>query len=154
MANTITTAHLGQKPIKNIDPLRKPGRGILEIRIRTVNFDSYAALAHTDTYQMIEIKPGETIICAGVNVLTAATAGATIDVGLNTSDNFLDGIAANDITLPAVTDGFSGGSEFITQVAATSSSDTIDAKEKSGAQTLAGCKAQIWALIARLGPTD
>jgi len=153
MATAFTLANMDTSKfdIKNSDPTKKPGRGMLHVRSRVINFDTLAtatgtALAHSDTYQVFDLAPGDIIIAAGVNILTAATAAATLDLGFTggTVDYFVDGLAANDTTLPSQTDGYFNGPAYI------SAADTLDLKEAGGAQTLAGCVAQVWALIARI----
>lgn len=146
---TIAQVPGGTKTLKNLDYTKKPGKGILVLRVRNMNFDALAtssgvALAHTDTYKCIPVNPGETVIAAGINNLVVATAASTMDLDFAAGDHFLDGQAANDVSLPTVTDGYTGGPMHIT------SRDTIDVKEASGAQTLAGATVQVWALIARM----
>lgn len=132
------------------DPTKKPGRGTLQLRKVVLDFDAIAsatgvALAHSDTYQAMHVSAGETIIAAGVNILTAATAAATIDVGFTGGDvdMLVDGVAANDATLPTATRG-------ILVPVYIPSADTIDVLESSGAQTLAGCVAEVWILVAKI----
>ena len=140
------TAASGQD--EHIDPTRKPGRGMLHIRKSILDFDKIASeaggsLAVNDTFQAINVNAGETILLAGINVLTAATAAATGDLGFTGGvvDYFVDGIALNDITFPSITTSFDGGMYI-------ASNDTIDLIALG--QSPAGGKIEVWALIARI----
>lgn len=118
------------------------------IRSITVNFDKIAsvsgtALAVNDTFPCLNVRAGETILLAGVNVLTATTAAATGDLGFTGGvvDYFVDGIALNDTTFPSITTSFDGAMYI-------PSADTIDLISLS--QSPAGGKIKVWALIARI----
>jgi hypothetical protein len=119
-----------------------------EIRI---DFDALAtatgtALALSDTYQIMDVMAGDIVVFMGFDIESAATNAADIDIGLTAgdTDGFVDGIEANDTspTVVAAPFGLLSGTRF-------AAADTIDALEKSGAQTLAGCKARFWAFIIR-----
>lgn len=127
------------------------GGADLIIRRVNINFDAIAtatgtALAHSDTYQVMPINAGETVIMCGFDIKTVATGAADMDVGLTggDTDGFIDGIEANDAspTVVAAPFGLLSGTTFAT-------ADTLDVLEKSGAASLAGCVCTFWALIAR-----
>jgi len=127
------------------------GGAHLIIRKVKINFDALAtatgvALALSDTYQIMDINAGETVVMMGFNVETAATAAADMDIGFTSgdTDGLVDGIEANDATptVVAAPFGLLSGTYFAT-------ADTIDVLEKSGAQTLAACVCTFWALITR-----
>ncbi|MHA2064411.1 MAG: hypothetical protein ACXABY_08530 [Candidatus Thorarchaeota archaeon] len=141
-----------KKTYKEFDPTKKPGRGILVLRTQIINFDLLAtstgvALSASDTFQALNVYAGEIVIAAGINNITATTAAASYNLGFTggVTDFFLDGSAANDITLPAATDGYFDGPFYCV------TADTIDVLEAGGAQTCAGGVIEVWALIARLG---
>jgi hypothetical protein len=153
MATTVTLANIGQKPIQNIDPTKKPGRGILVLKERILNIDSFPTVAASDSYQCIEIKGGETVIDAGIDVLKVATAAnGSADLDFAKGDTFLDGLDTDDISLPTNTDRSTAGGEHITNVisAGTSNSDTIDVT--FSAHSPAGGIFRVWALVHRMGP--
>ena len=153
MATTITLANIGQKPIQNIDPTKKPGRGILVLKERILNIDSFPTVAASDSYQCIEIKGGETVIEAGIDILKVATAAnGDAQLDFNKSDTFLDGLDTDDIALPTNTDRSTAGCEHITNVIAsgTSNSDTLDVT--FSAHSPAGGIFRVWALVHRMNP--
>lgn len=120
----------------------------LVIRSQVIDFDRVASIASgslavNDTFQCLDVKAGETILQAGINVLTATTAAATGDLGFTGGvvDYFVDGIALNDTTFPSITTSLDG-SMYI------ASADTIDLISLS--QSPAGGKVKVWALIARI----
>lgn len=146
MATAWTNAQVvaGSGPEKE----KKVSRDVV-IRYQTLNFDVIAtqaggALAASDTFQALNLKAGETVINAGVNVETATTAAATGDLGFTSADvdHFVDGIALNDDgPIPA---GAEGAGRPVSIVSA----DTLDLLINS--QSAAGGRAKVWALIARL----
>jgi len=153
MAITWTIANLGQKALKHIDPTKKPGRGILVLKERILNIDSFPTVAASDSYQCIEIKGGETVIEAGIDILKVATAAnGSANLDFNKSDTFLDGLDTDDIALPTNTDRSTAGGEHITNVISTgtSNSDTLDVQ--FSAHSPAGGIFRVWALIHRLNP--
>jgi hypothetical protein len=116
-----------------------------------IDFDALAtatgtALALSDTYQIFDVRAGDIVVFMGFDIETVATAAATIDIGFTggDTDGFIDGITANDASPTVVTAPF--GLLSGTRIA---SADTIDALEKSGAQTLAGAVIRFWAIIIR-----
>ena len=120
------------------------------IRSQIMNFDSIASLAsgslaHSDTFQCLDVKAGETILMAGINVLTAASGAAVADLGFTggTVDHFIDGLVMNDTSLPSNTTCLDAPMYI-------ASADTIDLLESGASASLAGCKAIVWALIARI----
>jgi len=75
-----------------LDPTEKPGRGMLHVLKRIVDFDKFAtangiSLANSDTYQIFNLEIGTTVIAAGCNVLDTATAAASMDLGFLTDDD-------------------------------------------------------------------
>lgn len=153
MAITWTIANLGQKALKHIDPTKKPGRGILVLKERILNIDSFPTVAASDSYQCIEIKGGETVIEAGIDILKVATAAnGSANLDFAKSDTFLDGLDTDDIALPTNTDRSTAGCEHITNVisAGTSNSDTLDIQ--FSAHSPAGGIFRVWALVHRLNP--
>jgi hypothetical protein len=152
MATAFTVAQMDLLPKENNRSLVKGagGRDVMFIRERVVDFDSLAtlsgvALAHSDTYPVLSLNAGELILNAGVDILTAATAAADIDFGFTGGDvdGLVDGVEANDadFTVKAAR-----GALLPLYMAA---ADTADALEISGAQTLAGCVARFWVLVAK-----
>ena len=104
------------------------------------------ALAHSDTYQIFEVRAGDTVVFMGFDIETVATGAADMDIGLTgvDTDGFIDGIEANDAspTVVAAPFGLLSGTRF-------AAADTIDVLEKSGTASLAGCVCKFWALIWR-----
>jgi hypothetical protein len=153
MATTFTIANLGQKGLQHIDPTKKPGRGILVLKERILDIDKFPTVAASDSYQCIEIKGGETVIDAGIDILKVATAaGGSADLDFAKGDTFLDGLDTDDIALPTNTDRSTSGGEHITLTlsAGTSNSDTLDVT--FSAHSPAGGIFRVWALVHRLGP--
>jgi hypothetical protein len=118
-----------------------------------IDFDAFAtansvALAVSDTYQVFDIKAGETVLVCGFNVVTAATGASDMDLGLTGGDvdGFIDGIEANDAspTVVAAPFGLLSGTTF-------SSADTLDILEVTGAQTLAACVCDFWVIKLVIG---
>jgi hypothetical protein len=116
-----------------------------------IDFDALAtatgtALALSDTYQIFEVRAGDIVVFSGFDIESVATAAADIDIGLTAvdTDGFIDGIEANDAspTVVAAPFGLLSGTRF-------AAADTIDALEKSGAQTLAGAVVRFWVIIIR-----
>jgi len=126
------------------------GKDRMVIRSRVVDFDSLAtlsgvALAHSDTYPVLNVKAGELIINAGVDILTVATAASDIDFGFTGGDvdGLVDGVEANDVDFTAKA---ARGALLPLYVG---TADTCDALESSGAQTLAACVARFWIMVAK-----
>jgi hypothetical protein len=148
---TITVANIGQKPLKYIDPTKKPGRGILVLKERILDIDKFPTVAASDSYQCIEIKGGETVIEAGIDILKVATAaGGSADLDFNLSDKYMDGLDTDDISLPTNTDRSTAVAGHITNTisAGTSNSDTLDVQ--FSAHSPAGGIFRVWALVHRL----
>lgn len=134
---------------KNQDPTTKPGRGTLFIRSVRLDFDAIAtatgvALAADDTFQCFHIAIGETILMAGMNILTATTGAMDANLGFtgSTTDHFVDGYITNAITVaPTVTTCLDSPIYF-------NAADTLDllCTTASGA----GGVITVWALIARM----
>ena len=144
-------ATYGQK-IKKYKWRADNGRAQIVIERTYINFDKLAtavgtALAVSDTYQIFDIEPNETVLVMGFHIATAATGAADIDIGLTGGDvdGFVDGIEANDTspTVVAAPFGLISGTKF-------SSADTIDILEASGGASLAGCKAYFWVIKLRI----
>lgn len=157
MAITWTIANLGQKALKHIDPTKKPGRGILVLKERILDIDAFTnaglTVAGQDSYQCIEIKGGETVIEAGIDILKVATlAGGDAQLDFAKSDTFLDGLDTDVIALPTNTDRSTAGGEHITNVISVgvSNSDTLDVLFSN--HTPAGGIFRVWALVHRLNP--
>lgn len=158
MATTITLAHIGQKPIQNIDPTKKPGRGILVLKERILNIDSFPTVAASDTYECIEIKGGETVVAAGVDVLKVATAAnGKLDCSIvgtthASHDEIMNNLDTTTAALPTNTDMMTRGGEHITNVISvgTSNSDIINVSFSAHSPT--GGIFRVWALVHRLNP--
>ncbi len=149
MATTITVAQLdGIKQPVVIDPTKKPGRGNLVMRTQQLDFDTFDTFtsvtsASADTYQMINVYPGEWVLAAGVVNLVAATAAATYHLGMTAGVTtfFTNAQAANDAEDPTcTTKGFDTPFYCVT-------ADTIDLLVNTQAPTPA--RIQVWALILR-----
>ena len=153
MATAFTKAQVNDSKAgreKNYDPTKKPGRGQLIVRQVRMDFDAIAttsgqALAHSDTYQCIDVSAGELIISAWVTIITAATAASDIDLGFvgGDVDGLVDGVEANDVAMTVKAARGVLLPLYMTEV------DTVDITEISGAQTLAGCVADVGLLIFR-----
>jgi hypothetical protein len=136
---------------KEIDPTKKPGRGILHFKVFHIEWDKIFTRFGTtstanDVFQCIPVAAGETIVAAGVAIYDATTGAATGDLGFTggTLDYFIDGLALNDIADPASTDGYFDGPRYC------ATADTIDLKTLTAGG--AGGKGYVWALIARIAP--
>ena len=153
MATAFTKAQVNDSKAgreKNYDPTKKPGRGQLIVRTVRMDFDAIAttsgvALAHSDTYQAMDVSKGETILNAWVTILTAATAAADIDLGFTAGDvdGLVDGVEANDVAMTVK------AARGVLLPLYMTENDTIDVLEISAAQTLAGCVAEVGVLIFR-----
>jgi len=153
MATAFTKAQVNASKAgreKNYDPTKKPGRGQLIVRQVRMDFDAIAttsgtALGVSDTYQAIDISEGETIISAWVNIITAATAASDIDLGFTGGDvdALIDGLDAN-----VATKGTKAARGALLPLYM-AENDTVDVLESTGAQTLAGCVADVGLLIFR-----
>jgi hypothetical protein len=157
MAYAFTRAHIsGGGPSQYSAPVsvhrwRSGTGGDLLFMQTRIDFDALAtatgqALAHSDTYQIFDVRAGDVVVFMGFDIETVATGAADMDIGLTggDTDGFIDGIEANDAspTVVAAPFGLLSGTRF-------ASADTIDVLEKSGAQTLAGCVCRFWAIIIR-----
>jgi len=127
----------------------KVGGAEMLLRKVKIDFDHLAtqtgvALAANDTFQVMHVNAGETVVFCGFHIDKVATGAADIDFGLTGGDvdGFIDGIEANDAspTVVAAPFGLLSGTYF-------SSGDTLDAKALSA--SLAGCICTFWALIFR-----
>jgi hypothetical protein len=140
----------GGRAYKEIDPTKKPGRGILTLRVQEVDIAAILTAASgtgavNDKYQVMNIYPGEIIIAAGINNITADSAADDVNLGLAVSDHFLDGHTLTDVTLPAATKGYFDGPFYCV------TADTLDLYEAGGANAATDGVVQVWALIAKLG---
>jgi len=149
MATAFTRANLAasKQNVVNHDPTKKPGRGVLHMRKCRVDFDAIAtttgtALAANDTFQVFDVAPGDVIIAAGGNVITATTGACVIDLGFTGGDvdMLMDGLVANDTSLPACTRG-------ILHPVYIATSDTVDALTLTASG--AGGVVEFWMLVYR-----
>lgn len=152
MAVNYTIAQIpgAQKTYREYDYTKKPGAGILTIRIRELYPDAIAiatgtALQSDDVFPCIPVYGGETVIHAGIVTTTAATAAAVMDLGFHSGINFVDAQVANAITIdPTVNTAVNTNQCMHIPVGTI---DWIDLNSET--QTLAGWKGTIWALIAK-----
>ena len=151
MATAFTLANLTSSGIthKNIDPTKKPGRGHLHLRSVRLDFDAIAtatgsALAANDTFQLFDLAVGDIVMIVGINVLTATTGAATVDVGFtgSTVDHFIDGYTVNATTMAPTVTTCLDSPVYIT------TADTLDLITLG--QSGAGGVIEVWALIGRL----
>jgi hypothetical protein len=125
-------------------------RGILKVYVQRVNFDAIAtgtgvALAANDTFQVFNVRAGETVLNAGIKVNTVTTGASVLDLGFTggTVDFFVDGFAANSATghtATTVTDGY-----FTT----TATTETIDLKTLTASG--AGGVVDVFMVVLRIG---
>jgi hypothetical protein len=150
MATTFTTKNLDDmKKAKVFDISKKPGGGTLVMRTQQLDFTLFqtnttGTLAVNDTFQMINVYPGEVVWAAGIINLKATDSAMTMDLGMTDAvvDFFVDGHDGNDLTDPTCTDkGFDTPFYCVTQ-------DTIDLITLTAAGT--GGKIMVWALISKL----
>ena len=152
MATTFTVAQMAYMPTSMDVPTVRGmgGKKVVFLRSKIVDFDNLAtltsqALAHSDIYPVLQVKAGELILNAGVDILTAATAAATLDMGFTTDGpaGLVSAKAANDTSFTAKTAVGVLLPLYIT------ANDNVDLLEKSGAQTFAALVARVWLLIAK-----
>jgi hypothetical protein len=135
-----------------LDPVRKPGRGVIHLKTQTVDFDALAtssgvALGTTDTFETIVIEPGEVVIAAGIRNDVASTAGAAMDLGDGTTANyFVDGQLINDVS-----GAYSKTGGYLMGDLGVPSSDSARTLKLTGsvASPAAGI-VTVWALVARI----
>jgi hypothetical protein len=137
-------------PMEVFDPTQKPGRGVIHVLKRTIDFDALAtatgtALTNADTYQIFDLQANTIVLAAGINVLVAATNAADCDLGFTggLTTRFVEGQIMNAIGVSGtytVTNGC-----YPIYIAAVDTLDLVTAT-----QTLAGCTAEVWAVIIRL----
>jgi hypothetical protein len=153
MATAFTKAQVNASKAgreKNYDPTKKPGRSAIIVRQVRLDFDAIAstsgtALAASDTYQAIDVSAGETILNAWVNIITAATGAADIDLGFTGGDvdGLVDGVEANDTAMTVK------AARGVLLPLYMTANDTVDVLEASGGASLAGCVADVGLLIFR-----
>jgi hypothetical protein len=152
MATAYTKAQIDAVKLPgHLDPVKKPGRGVLHLKVQTLDFDAIAtstgvALAADDTFDAIILEAGEVAITAGIRVDQVTTGACTMDLGDGTSlDWFVDGQAANDLTgTYTKTDGYAQGDLFAPPTA----TRTIQLKTLTASG--AGGIVTVWALVARI----
>ena len=152
MATAFSQAQMNASKLKVLEHgivAKAGGSKDLFIRSMFVNFDRIAtltgqALAAGDSFPLLPVYAKELIINASVDIITAATGAADIDLGFTGGDvdGLADGIEADD-------------TEFTVKAARgvllplyIVSNDTCDILESGGA-SLAGCEVRVWALIGR-----
>lgn len=142
-AHTIANVVEGMGPAKQFNINKN-----LYIRVQTLNFDKIATaagstLAANDTFQIMPLRAGETVLQVGVQVLTASTDAATADIGFTGGDVdfFVDGAALNDTTFPAG----AGGVYMPMYMAAADTLDMITLSESA-----AGGVCKVFAIIAKI----
>jgi hypothetical protein len=155
MATDYTIAQIpgAQKTYREYDYTKKPGAGILVLRIRELNPDAIAtatgtALQADDVFPCIPVYGGETVIRAGINTTTVATGAAIMDLGFASGIHFVDGQAANDLSLPSATQHGDNPGMHIP----IGTIDWIDLNSETA--SLAGWRGTVWALIARFSKTE
>ncbi len=153
MATAITFDQANvDKSYQIVDPTKKPGRGVLEIHTREMEFDKiYTATgvsaAVSDIFQLFNVPRGTTVVAAGIGVDTVASAAAKADIGMGGGTAwFVDTLDLDDTSLPASTAGMNNGSQHNNAAA-----DTLDLLEGSGAQTVAGCKGLAFMITIHTG---
>jgi len=152
MATVFTVAQMDKLAKENnISCIKAQGsRDALFIRSRVVNFDSLAtltgvSLAASDSGPVLTANAGELIVNAGVDIQKVATAASDIDFGFTGADvdGLVDGVEANDLTFTVK------AARGVLLPLYMPSADTCDFLEASGAQSLAGCIARFWILVAK-----
>jgi len=133
---------------KNYDPSKKPGRSPLIVRQVRMDFDAIATaagstLAANDTFQCLDVSKGETIIEAGINIITAATGAADFDLGFTGGDvdGLVDGVEANDTAMTVK------AARGVLLPLYMTANDTVDIISLTAAAS--GCVADVWLLIFR-----
>ena len=151
MATVFTTAQMDNLPKETSHSLIKSqgSRDIMVIRSRVVNFDTLATatgatLATGDSGPVLNIKAGELIINAGVDILTVATAAADIDFGFTDGDvdGLVDGVEADDVDFTVK------AARGVLLPLYVGTADTADFVEVGG-QSLAACVARFWIMVAK-----
>jgi hypothetical protein len=111
-------------------------------QIRTQNSEA-SAIAANDVLQAIPVRAGDTVLNAWIEVYTACTGGASVDVGTGADvDLWLDGGPLDGQAIDTNTTAVKGGPHYFHEA------DTIDAKVLEAAVT-AG-KFAVCALIVRI----
>lgn len=137
-------------PQKHIDFTKKPGRGQLHFLVRRIDFDDFAtkngiSLNNADTYQIFDLEAKTVILFAGINIISTATGAASLLLGFvgGNTDNFVKEQIAN-VAGPARVQTVT---EATPPMYASVAEETLDIT--CATATLAGCKAEVWALIMR-----
>jgi hypothetical protein len=152
MAHTFTLAEMAYMPkeVQTSVVRGMGGKDVIFLRSKILDFDNLAtltsqALATGDIYPTLGVKAGELILNAGVDVLTVATAAAQFDLGFTTdsADGLLSVKLANDASFTTKT---AVGALLPLYMSA---NDNVDLLETSAAQSLAGCVARVWILVAK-----
>jgi hypothetical protein len=109
MATDFTELQMSNAKMKDyhLDPVKKPGKGMIHMVKRNINFDNLAtnsgqAVALDDTYPIATLRKGDIVIAAGVNVLTATTAACVFDLGGTDVDGLVDGVVGDAATAEQV----------------------------------------------------
>jgi len=156
MAVNYTIAQIpgAQKTYKEYDYTKKPGAGILVLRIRELYPDAIAtststALQADDVFPCIPVYGGETVISAGINTIVVATAAAIMDLGFASGIHFVDGQKANALGIAATATQWGDNPGMHIPIGTI---DWIDLNSET--QTLAGWKGTVWALIAKFSKNE
>lgn len=157
MATDFTIAQIpgAQKTYREYDYTKKPGAGILVLRIRELNPDAIAAATSTalridDMFPCIPVYGGETVISAGVNTTVVQTAGAsTFDLGFTSGIHFVDSQKADALGISATATQWGDNPGMHIPIGTV---DWIDLMCSTA--TLVGWRGTVWALIARFSKNE
>lgn len=156
MALNYTIAQIpgAQKTYREYDYTKKPGAGILVLRIRELNPDAIAVATSTalqvdDSFPCIPVYGGETVISAGINTTVVSTGAATMDLGFAKGLHFVDNQKANALGIAATANQWGDNPGMHIPIGTVDWIDLLCATA-----TLAAWRGTIWALIAKFSKNE